>query len=44
MMQLEVDRMSQLLLREEDLKTEREVVKEERRWRVDNNPTMALFA
>ncbi len=43
MMQLEVDRMSQLLLREEDLKTEREVVKEERRWRVDNNPTMALF-
>lgn len=43
MMQLEVDRMNQLLLREEDLKTEREVVKEERRWRVDNNPTMALF-
>lgn len=43
MMQLEVDRMSQLLLREEDLKTERDVVKEERRWRVDNNPTMALF-
>jgi zinc protease len=43
MMQLEVDRMSQLLLREEDLKTEREVVKEERRWRIDNNPTMALF-
>lgn len=43
MMQLEVDRMSQLLLREEDLKTEREVVKEERRWRVDNNPAMALF-
>lgn len=43
MMQLEVDRMSQLLLNEEDLKTEREVVKEERRWRVDNNPSMALF-
>lgn len=43
MMQLEVDRMSQLLLREEDLKIEREVVKEERRWRVDNNPVMALF-
>lgn len=43
MMQLEVDRMSNLLLREEDLKTEREVVKEERRWRVDNNPVMALF-
>lgn len=43
MMQLEVDRMNQLLLREEDLKTEKEVVKEERRWRVDNNPTMSLF-
>ncbi|MBL7557537.1 MAG: insulinase family protein [Bdellovibrionaceae bacterium] len=43
MMQLEVDRMSQLLLREEDLKTERDVVKEERRWRIDNNPVMALF-
>lgn len=42
-MQLEVDRMNQLLLREEDLKTEKEVVKEERRWRVDNNPTMSLF-
>lgn len=43
MMQLEVDRMANLLLREEDLKTEKEVVKEERRWRVDNNPVMALF-
>jgi zinc protease len=43
MMQLEVDRMSNLILKEEDLKTEREVVKEERRWRVDNNPVMALF-
>lgn len=42
-MQLEVDRMNQLLLKEEDLKTEKEVVKEERRWRVDNNPIMALF-
>lgn len=38
MMQLEVDRMSSLLLRPEDLLSEREVVKEERRWRVDNNP------
>ncbi len=43
MMQLEVDRMSQLLLKEEDLLSEREVVKEERRWRVDNNPLMSLF-
>lgn len=43
MMQLEVDRMSQLLLREEDLNSEREVVKEERRWRIDNNPLMSLF-
>lgn len=43
MMQLEVDRMSQLLLREEDLTSEREVVKEERRWRVDNNPIMSLL-
>lgn len=38
MMDLEVDRMTSLNLREEDLKSEREVVKEERRWRVDNNP------
>jgi zinc protease len=43
MMQIEVDRMSQLTLRSEDLLTEREVVKEERRWRVDNNPISALF-
>lgn len=43
MMQLEVDRMRHLLLREEDLKIEKEVVKEERRWRVDNNPVMSLF-
>ncbi len=43
MMQLEVDRMNNLLLREDDLKTEKEVVKEERRWRVDNNPTASLF-
>lgn len=43
MMQMEVDRMSQLSLKEEDLLSEREVVKEERRWRVDNNPLMSLF-
>ncbi len=35
---LEIDRMSSLLLKDEDLQSEREVVKEERRWRVDNNP------
>lgn len=38
MMDVEVDRMSSLALRAEDLQSEREVVKEERRWRVDNNP------
>ncbi len=38
MMQLEVDRMTELLLNPEDLLSEREVVKEERRWRVDNSP------
>lgn len=43
MMQIEVDRMSSLLLKEEDLLSEREVVKEERRWRVDNNPIMSLL-
>jgi zinc protease len=37
-MDLEFDRMSALALRPEDLKSEKEVVKEERRWRVDNNP------
>lgn len=38
MMEMEVDRMSSLALREKDLFTEKEVVKEERRWRVDNSP------
>lgn len=37
-MDMEVDRMSSLALKPEDLKSEREVVKEERRWRIDNNP------
>lgn len=37
-MDLEVDRMSSLLLNPSDLKSEKEVVAEERRWRVDNNP------
>ena len=35
---LESDRMVNLILREEDLEKEREVVKEERRWRVDDRP------
>ena len=35
---LESDRMVHLILREEDLEKEREVVKEERRWRVDDRP------
>ncbi|KYG62681.1 protease [Bdellovibrio bacteriovorus] len=37
-MDMEVDRMSSLLISPEDLKSEKEVVAEERRWRVDNNP------
>lgn len=37
-MDMEVDRMSSLSISPEDLKSEKEVVKEERRWRVDNNP------
>lgn len=38
MMDIEVDRMSSLKISPEDLKSEKEVVAEERRWRVDNNP------
>ncbi|MGE5085136.1 MAG: M16 family metallopeptidase [Bacillota bacterium] len=37
-MDMEVDRMSSLALKPEDLMSEKEVVKEERRWRIDNNP------
>lgn len=37
-MDMEVDRMSSLLISPDDLKSEKEVVAEERRWRVDNNP------
>lgn len=37
-MDVELDRMSSLVLQEKNLESEREVVKEERRWRVDNNP------
>lgn len=43
MMDIEVDRMSNLTLSPEDLASEREVVKEERRWRVDNNPMGLLM-
>lgn len=43
MMQIEVDRMSNLTLNPDDLASEREVVKEERRWRVDNNPMGLLM-
>jgi len=38
MMQMEVDRMSSLAIRQEDLNSERQVVAEERRWRIDNSP------
>lgn len=37
-MDMEVDRMSSLMINPEALASEKEVVKEERRWRVDNNP------
>ncbi|HWU44844.1 MAG TPA: pitrilysin family protein, partial [Bdellovibrio sp.] len=37
-MDMEVDRMTSLLLNPDDLKSEKEVVKQERGWRVDNNP------
>ncbi|MGZ3795662.1 MAG: M16 family metallopeptidase [Pseudobdellovibrionaceae bacterium] len=43
MMEIEVDRMSNLNLNHEDLQSEREVVKEERRWRIDNNPMGLLM-
>jgi zinc protease len=42
-MDVELDRMSSLALNPEDLLSERDVVKEERRWRVDNNPHGLLF-
>ncbi len=41
-MDMEKDRLSSLLLRPEDLKSEKQVVAEERRWRVDNNPQSLL--
>ena len=42
MMDIEVDRMRSLSLRPEDLTSELQVVGEERRWRVDNNPSGLL--
>ena len=41
-MDIEVDRMSALTLNSEELLRERDVVKEERRWRIDNNPSGVL--
>src|SRR3984957_19034332 len=41
-MDIESDRMENLALTPENLKSEREVVKEERRWRVDNSIAGAM--
>jgi zinc protease len=41
--ELEADRMQNLLLREEDFRTERMVVMEERRLRTEDNPQAVLF-
>ncbi len=41
-MDVEVDRMKDLALRPQDLVSELQVVGEERRWRVDNNPASLL--
>ena len=42
MMRLEADRMTNLIVREEDIAAEREVVQEERRSRIGNNPNALL--
>jgi zinc protease len=42
MMELEADRMVNLVMLQEDIDTEREVVREERRSRTDNNPGSRL--
>jgi len=42
-LKLEADRMRNLVFLEEEFKKEVEVVKEERRWRVDNKPKSKLF-
>ncbi|MDA0676267.1 MAG: pitrilysin family protein [Proteobacteria bacterium] len=41
-MAMEADRMNNLVLSEEDVRTEREVILEERRMRVDNDPASRL--
>ena len=41
-MELEADRMTNLVLSEDDVETERQVILEERRSRVDNNPAAIL--
>ncbi len=43
MMQMEADRMTRLQLTDEEVLPERDVVKEERRQRTDNNPGSILF-
>ncbi len=42
-LRLEADRMRNLVFVEEEFKKEVDVVKEERRWRVDNKPKSKLF-
>jgi zinc protease len=42
MMELEADRMTNLAMSQEDIDTEREVVREERRSRTDNEPSSRL--
>ncbi|WP_210327837.1 M16 family metallopeptidase [Mesorhizobium silamurunense] len=42
MMGFEADRMRNLSLSDDDIKTERDVILEERRWRIDNNPQAVL--
>lgn len=43
MMRIEADRMTNLVLSEEDIRNEREVIIEERRSRTENNPHSLLF-
>ncbi|WP_394890222.1 M16 family metallopeptidase [Mesorhizobium sp. AaZ16] len=42
MMRFEADRMVNLVLKEDDIKTERDVILEERRSRIDNDPQAVL--
>lgn len=43
MMELEADRMANLILVPQDIETERDVIIEERRLRIDNNPAALLW-